>query len=131
MRGGMVLTARMLIKAGSVLIVPRSSKMHTDVPDEIADGGQLHLQPEAVTRKMTVKAGKKDSVTSIARRYKVNAKQLAEWNGVATTTAFSAGQQVVLYVPVRASGPKAAGKKSGTVRKHAASATKPVKAVKR
>jgi membrane-bound lytic murein transglycosylase D len=122
---------RMLIKAGSVLIVPRSAKVHADVPDEIADGGQLHLQPESITRKMTVKAGKKDSVTTLARRYKVNPKQLAEWNGVATTTAFSAGQQVVLYVPVRAGGPKVAGKKSGTVRKQAVSAKKPVKAAKR
>lgn len=94
---------RMLIKAGSVLIVPRSSKVEADVDDEIADNAQLNLQPEHVTRRMTVKAGKKDTVASIARRYKVSARQVAEWNEIAPSAAFRAGQQVVVYVPVRTS----------------------------
>jgi membrane-bound lytic murein transglycosylase D len=120
---------RMLIKAGSVLIVPRSSKVQADVSDEIADGGQLNLQPEAVTRKMTVKAGKKDTVASLARRYKVSAKQLAEWNDLAPTTTLHAGQQLVLYVQVR-TGPRTA-RKGGSTRKQASSAKKPaIKAAK-
>jgi membrane-bound lytic murein transglycosylase D len=92
---------RMLIKAGSVLIVPRSSKIQADVDDEIADNGQLTLVSERVTRRMTIKAGKKDTVASIARRYKVSARQVAEWNEVSATSSFRAGQQVVVYVPVR------------------------------
>jgi membrane-bound lytic murein transglycosylase D len=114
---------RMVIKAGSVLIVPRSGKAQADVPDEIADNGQLHLQPEAVTRKMTVKAGKRDTITSLAKRYKVSARQLADWNDLAPTTALHAGQQVVLYVPVRAAA-RSGGKASS--RKVSASAKKPV-----
>ncbi|HKB54253.1 MAG TPA: transglycosylase SLT domain-containing protein, partial [Ramlibacter sp.] len=39
---------RMLIKAGSVLIVPRSAKMQDDVTSHVADNGQLNLAPEAV-----------------------------------------------------------------------------------
>jgi membrane-bound lytic murein transglycosylase D len=92
---------RMLIKAGSVLIVPRSSKIQADVDDEIADNGQLTLVSERVTRRTTIKAGKKDTVASIARRYRVSAKQVAEWNDVSTTSVFKAGQQVVVYVPVK------------------------------
>jgi membrane-bound lytic murein transglycosylase D len=92
---------RMLIKAGSVLIVPRSSKIQADVDDEIADNGQLTLVSERVTRRTTIKAGKKDTVASVARRYKVSAKQVAEWNDVSPTSAFKAGQQVVVYVPVK------------------------------
>ncbi|HYF42513.1 MAG TPA: transglycosylase SLT domain-containing protein [Ramlibacter sp.] len=111
---------RMLIRAGSVLIVPRSAKMQADVADEIADNGQLHLTPEMVTRKMTVKAGKKDTVATLARRYKVSAAQLADWNGLAANTVLAAGQQVVLYVPVRS------GVRS-SVRKPAASAKAPVR----
>lgn len=94
---------RMLIKAGSVLIVPRSAKVQADVDDEIADNAQLKLQPEHVTRRVTVKAGKKDTVASIARRYKVSATQVADWNDTAPSAAFRAGQQVVVYVPVRTS----------------------------
>jgi membrane-bound lytic murein transglycosylase D len=119
---------RMLIKAGSVLIVPRSAKVQADVADEIADNGQLTLQPERVTRRMTIKARKKDTVASVARRYKVSAKELAGWNDMHPTASLSAGQQLVVYVPVRTGvrashGRKPAAHRAGT-RKQAASSPK-------
>jgi membrane-bound lytic murein transglycosylase D len=92
---------RMLIKAGSVLIVPRSAKMQDDVAGHVADNGQLSLAPEQVTRKTLVKAGKRDTVATIARRYRLNVKQVADWNDVGTSAAFKAGQSVVVYLPVR------------------------------
>jgi len=92
---------RMLIKAGSVLIVPRSAKMQNDVASHVADNGQLNLAPERVTRRTTVKAGKRDTVASIARRYRLSAAQVADWNDVGASAAFRAGQQVVVYLPVR------------------------------
>ncbi|HSV54966.1 MAG TPA: LysM peptidoglycan-binding domain-containing protein, partial [Burkholderiaceae bacterium] len=92
---------RMLIKAGSVLIVPRSAKIQDDVAGHVADNGQLNLAPEQVTRRTTVKAGKHDTVASIARRYKLNAAQVADWNAVGSAAAFKAGQQVVVYLPLR------------------------------
>jgi membrane-bound lytic murein transglycosylase D len=92
---------RMLIKAGSVLIVPRKGNMQGDVASHVADNGQLSLAPEAVTRRTVVKAGKHDTVASIATRYKVNAAQVAEWNDVGTSASFRAGQQIVLHLPVR------------------------------
>lgn len=94
---------RMLIKAGSVLIVPRRSASHADVSEHLADNGQLNLAPEIVTRRTVVRAGKHDTVTSIARRYRLSATQVAGWNDVSTSAAFKAGQQVVLHLPVRAS----------------------------
>jgi membrane-bound lytic murein transglycosylase D len=92
---------RMLIKAGSVLIVPRSAKMMDDVAGHVADNGQLSLSPESVTRRTTVKAGKNETVSSIARRYRLAAAQVAEWNDVGATAAFRAGQQVVVFLPLR------------------------------
>ena len=92
---------RMLIKAGSVLIVPRSAKMLDDVNSHVADTGQLNLAPENVTRRTTVKAGKRDTVASVARRYHVLPAQVADWNHTREAAAFRPGQQVVLYVPVR------------------------------
>ena len=92
---------RMLIKAGSVLIVPRSAKVQNDVTSHVADNGQLNLAPEKVTRRTTVKAGRNETVASIARRYKLSAAQVADWNDVGASAAFKAGQQVVLFLPVR------------------------------
>jgi membrane-bound lytic murein transglycosylase D len=110
---------RMLIKAGSVLIVPRSAKVQDDVAGHVADNGQLNLAPEQVTRRTTVKAGKRDSVASIARRYRVSAAQVAEWNNVGAGTTFTAGQQVVVYVPV-----KSASRMRGTGKSKRAAGTK-------
>jgi LysM repeat protein len=93
---------RMLIKAGSVLVVPRTPKMQDDVASHLADNGQLSLAPEITTRRTTVKAGRNESVASIARRYRVSAGQVAEWNDVSATSAFKLGQQVVLHLPARA-----------------------------
>lgn len=93
---------RMLIKAGSALIVPRSATMQDDVAERVADNGQIALTPEIVTRRTTVRAGRRDTVTSIAQRYKVSASNVADWNDLKIGAAFKAGQQVVMYLPVRA-----------------------------
>ena len=98
---------RMLIKAGSVLIVPRTGTMQNDVTSHVADNGQLSLAPEIVTRRSTVKAGKNDSVASIARRLRLNVAEVASWNSVATNASFKLGQQVVVYLPVKVSAPRA------------------------
>jgi membrane-bound lytic murein transglycosylase D len=92
---------RMLIKAGSVLIVPRSAKMQNDVASSVAENGQLKLAPEQVTRRTTVKARKNDTVASVAKRLRLSAAQVAGWNDVAASASFKAGQQVVVYLPVK------------------------------
>ncbi len=92
---------RMLIKAGSVLIVPRSAKVQDDVASHVADNGQLNLAPEHVTRRTTVRARKHDTVASIARRFRLSATQVAGWNDVAASARFKAGQAVVVYLPVK------------------------------
>jgi membrane-bound lytic murein transglycosylase D len=92
---------RMLIKAGSVLIVPRSAKVQEDVTSHVADNGQLNLAPEHVTRRTMVKAGRHDTVASIAKRYRLSAAQVADWNSVGASAAFRSGQQVVVYLPVK------------------------------
>ena len=93
---------RMLIKAGSVLIVPRGQRNDEDVASHVADNGQLALAPETVTRRTVVKAGKHETVASIAKRYRLAPAQVAEWNNVSASSAFKIGQQVVLHLPVRA-----------------------------
>jgi membrane-bound lytic murein transglycosylase D len=92
---------RMLIKAGSTLLVPRSSKAEADVTSHVADNGQVAFAPEIVTRRATVKARKGDTVTSLATRYGISAANVAKWNSVSVSSAFKAGKAVVVFLPVK------------------------------
>jgi membrane-bound lytic murein transglycosylase D len=93
---------RMLIKAGSALMVPRSVTTREDVSSHLADNGQLVFAPEIVTRRTTVRARKGETVASVAKRYNLSASSVADWNDVKASAAFKLGQQIVVYLPVRA-----------------------------
>ncbi len=97
---------RMLIKAGSTLLVPRSAKQQNDVSTQIADNGQVSFSPEIVLRKQSVKLRKAETVASIAQRYKVSAASVAGWNKISASGSFKAKQSVVLYLPVQAKAAK-------------------------
>lgn len=104
---------RMRIRAGSALLVRRSASLNSDVTEHVANNGYLTLAPDVVLRRTVVKAGKKDNVASMARRFSVSAKVLADWNKVSTSASFKRGQSVVLYLPAKArakGGAKARGK---------------------
>ncbi|MBS0508988.1 MAG: transglycosylase SLT domain-containing protein [Proteobacteria bacterium] len=92
---------RMMIKAGSALMVPRAANARSDVAGHVADNGQIAFTPEIVTRRTTVRAGKRDTVASIAQRYKVKAADVADWNDLKLSSKFKSGEQVVMYLPVR------------------------------
>jgi len=96
---------RMLIKAGSALIVPRLGALDNDVGSRVADAGQLALAPEIITRRTVVKAGRKDTVLSIAQRYKLTVSQVADWNDTKTSAAFKVGQSVIVYLPYTSRSP--------------------------
>jgi membrane-bound lytic murein transglycosylase D len=124
---------RMLIKAGSVLVVSRATSNQQDVASHVADNGQLSLAPEVTLRRTTVKAGRNESVATIARRYKVSPAQVAEWNDVGATAAFRAGQPVTVYLqsraasrgPVRAA-PRARGPRAAAAPRAATVRAKPI-----
>jgi membrane-bound lytic murein transglycosylase D len=71
---------RMLIKAGSALLIPRSANMLGDVTAQVADNGHLDLSPEAVAkRKAAAKGGKtaKGAKTASAKDSKSSGKKQA------------------------------------------------------
>jgi len=117
---------RMLIKGGSTLIVPRNSRVQEDVDAVIADTGQLSFQPEIITRRTVVKAGKRDSVESIARRFRLSPASVAEWNDVKQNHTFQRGIDVVVYLPVKAAA--AANVGTGATRGRGSPASVPVPA---
>ncbi|MEO8922662.1 MAG: transglycosylase SLT domain-containing protein [Caldimonas sp.] len=91
--------ARMLIKAGSTLLVPRGNALLADVSSHVADNAMLSLTPDAPPlRKMSLRAGRHDSVASVARRYRVSAAQVAQWNSTGAGASFAPGQSVVVYL---------------------------------
>ena len=108
---------RVVIKAGSSLLVPRSHSLDQDVTVKLADHGQLSLAPEIVSRKTLVRAGKGDTVAAIARRFKVNVDQVAQWNKVSVTASFKPGQQVVVFLPPATASRKAASSAKSPVRR--------------
>jgi membrane-bound lytic murein transglycosylase D len=99
---------RVVIRAGSTLVVPRSAHVVHDVTEKVADNGQVTLAPEVVLRRSTVRAGKGESVATIARKYRVSTDTVAQWNKVSANATFKAGQQVVVFLPVTRSTKSAA-----------------------
>lgn len=89
---------RVVIRAGSTLLIPRSARMEHDVASKLADNGQLSLAPEIVQKRIVIKAGKGETVATIAHKYKTSPANVAQWNKVSSSAAFKPGQQVVVYV---------------------------------
>ena len=92
---------QMLIRAGSTLLVPRPARQERDVTMRIADNGQLSLSREIVLHRTMIKAGKHETVASIAKRYRLNAASVADWNKVSTSASFRPEQQLVVYLPTQ------------------------------
>ena len=109
---------RMMVKAGSALLVPRPVKQQADVPTKLADNGQLNLTPELVLRKQWVKARKHDTMALVAKRYKVSVEQLAQWNGLAASSSLRTGQKLMVMVAGKAGKTRAAANNKKTRKKN-------------
>jgi membrane-bound lytic murein transglycosylase D len=109
---------RMLVKAGSTLLVPRTDRRQEDVPEHLADNATLAFAPDTPpARKVSVKAGKRgESVASVARRYRLNVNQVAQWNDISAAGKFKPGQAITLFLPAG----KASAKSGSSSRARAA-----------
>jgi membrane-bound lytic murein transglycosylase D len=123
---------RMVIKSGSVLLVPRDDGHQGDVSQHMAEHAQMVLQPDGpLLRRVVYRVGRGDTVASLARRYRVAPADLAQWNKLAANAPLGAGQQVVIYVPsmtttqvARAGGHRKRGHHVTTASAHAKPAAK-------
>jgi len=125
---------RMVIRAGSSLLVPRPSQLDTDVAVTVADNGQVSFSPEVILKRTLIRAGKKDSVAKMASRYRVSAASVAEWNNVSAAAVFKTGQKVVMFLPVRAKTlvqQKTASKKQPVSKQARSKVSKPTRLAKR
>ena len=110
---------KMLVKAGSTLLVPRSANREADVSEHLADNAALSLAPDLPPmRRVVLKAGKRgDTVASLARRYRASPAQVAQWNRTSASGKFRPGSTMVMYVPQgsrQVAASRSAGKPSRT-----------------
>ena len=83
-----------------------------------------HEQKRGITRRTVVKAGRRENTASIARRYRVSVADVANWNDVSASSAFKVGEQVVLYLPVRAGSMASGASRNSSAKARASSSTK-------
>ena len=94
---------RMLIKAGSALLVQRKGRLDNDVTEHLAENAQLGLAPEVTIKRMSVKVRKTDTMNSIAARHGVSTSNLAEWNNLKQNSKLVVGKNLTILVPSKSS----------------------------
>jgi membrane-bound lytic murein transglycosylase D len=89
---------RMRVLKGSTLLVPRAAHRIEDVSEHMAENASINLAADTPPlRRVSYKAGKADTVESMARRYRVSPTQVAEWNKIGVKASFKPGQSVLMY----------------------------------
>jgi len=90
---------KMLIKAGSTLLVPRKGALDVDVTERLADNAQMAFAPEVVLKRVFLKARKGDTLASFAQKNGVSVNNLMSWNKLNDKTPLKAGQSIALLIP--------------------------------
>jgi membrane-bound lytic murein transglycosylase D len=103
---------RMVLKAGSTILVPRPEEQERDIAQDVAESAKLAMEPDRpLTRRISVKVGRHDTLASIAAHNGVSVEDLKSWNKLSRDTV-SRGQSLALHVPThirvtRAESPRA------------------------
>jgi len=87
----------MMVKAGSTLLIPKST--HTadnDISQLVVDHASLNVARDNM-RRINVTASRNDSLTSLAKRYRVTSAQIRDWNNLKSETLKS-GQKLQIEV---------------------------------
>jgi len=93
------------LAVGSTILVPKTEDTtQTDIAPEVADNAKMALEPDAPNfRRIYVRAGRRDSLASIAARNRVSVAQLKSWNDL-HQDRIVAGQSLQIQVPFRTGG---------------------------
>lgn len=92
---------KMLLKAGSTILVPRIEDGSKDITQEVADNATLAFTPDAPdSKRIHVTVRKNETLNALAHRYKVTVAQIREWNDL-RRDKLASGQKLELHVPVR------------------------------
>ena len=115
--------AKMLVKAGSTLLVPKTERSSEEnIPQHIAEQAQLNLETGKRTRTVRIRASSRDTLASLAKRYHVNATDIKTWNQL-KRDQIKAGQSITLQLPVANTSKKIASRRSDNSNTKVASVT--------
>ncbi|WP_230089463.1 transglycosylase SLT domain-containing protein [Herminiimonas contaminans] len=94
---------KMVLKAGSTVLVPRTDETaQKDITQEVADNATLAMAPDVPdTKRINVTVKKKDTINTLASRYKVTIAQIKSWNNL-SHDKLASGQKLELHVPYKA-----------------------------
>jgi membrane-bound lytic murein transglycosylase D len=93
-----LIPAKMRIKAGSTVLIPKSdTQTEQNIPIKLAEQAQLTLDAGVKLRKINIKAGKRETLASIAKQYNVSVADIKSWNGL-KKDQISSGQRLKLEV---------------------------------
>ncbi|BAO80458.1 soluble lytic murein transglycosylase and related regulatory protein [Serpentinimonas raichei] len=94
------------LRAGSTLLVPRLGNHEADVPEHLADGGQILLgrdqsgsastSPTQGQRSIRVTVRSGDTLSSLARRHSVSVANLRSWNQLRPNASLRVGQVLLV-----------------------------------
>lgn len=88
----------MRLKAGSTVMIPRTGPHDQDISASVAETAMMLVEPDVPdAQRIVVKAGRRDTVASVARRYGVSVRQVQSWNKLSGSKLVS-GQSLVLMV---------------------------------
>ena len=90
---------RMMVRAGSALMVPRPDWHTSEIPSAVAKASSISFAPEVVLRRITLKAQDGDTMASFAARHGVPVQDLASWNNLSPNASLEEDQSVVLNLP--------------------------------
>lgn len=94
-----LIPAKMMIKAGSTLLVPKSDKApDNDIPMDVVEKAQLIVEKTS-TRQVSYKVSKHDNLAGIAKRFRVTVAELKNWNHLKHETV-SRGQTLHIQTPM-------------------------------
>ena len=98
---------RMLITAGSALIVPRPADHPHDVNEQLADQARMQLAPEGPRLvRRTIKASPKgESLAAFARRHGHPLADVARWNKLPAQAQLKPGQLLTVMVAAQTTAP--------------------------
>ena len=89
--------SNMVVKAGSTLLIPKTSRTaDTDISQRVVDNASVAVARNN-SRKMSITASKTDSLSSLAKRYKVSTAQIKEWNNL-KSDALKTGQKIQIEI---------------------------------
>jgi membrane-bound lytic murein transglycosylase D len=88
---------RYRLAPGSTILIPRDETMEDDISAASLDGSYSLVPEHANLRKVTYRVRRGDTLFSVARRWKVEQKDIIGWNNLTQPTLF-AGQRLELTV---------------------------------